>query len=57
MSQSTQETTKLTIQLTDNILDNINIMAPMLSKDDQNIVLGMIMGLYKGLPDKDQKGE
>jgi len=56
MAQTTHETTKPTIQLTDNVLANISIMAPMLSRDDQNVVLGMIIGLYKGLPNKEQKG-
>jgi len=37
-----------TINLTDDTLQNIYIMAPLLNEIDQNKVLGLMLGLIKG---------
>lgn len=39
------------IQLTDDTLTNIQIMAPLLSKEDQCKVYGMLFGILCRIPD------
>lgn len=41
-----------TITLTDNTLENIKLMAPLLSKEDQCKVYGMLFGLLSKSPGK-----
>lgn len=43
------------LELTDDTLRNIQIMAPLLSKDEQNKVYGMLFGILCKLPDQSSK--
>lgn len=41
------------IKLTDSPLDNIKIMAPLLNEASQNQVLGIMLGMVKGVSQKE----
>lgn len=43
------------IQLTDNVLENIKIMAPYLDEASQNRVFGMMLEAVKNLEDKNKE--
>ena len=43
------------LELTDDTLRNIQIMAPLLSKDEQNKVYGMLFGILCKLLDQSSK--
>lgn len=45
------------IKLTDDTLENIKLMAPLLSKDDQNKVFGILLGKLWNIPDAKSKGQ
>ncbi len=44
------------LQLTDDTVKNIQIMAPLLDKDSQNQVYGLIFGIVMGLKDETVEG-
>lgn len=44
------------IQLTDNTVENIRIMAPYLDETSQNRVFGMMLEAVKNLEDSNDKG-
>lgn len=46
---------KQEIQLTDDTVENIKIMAPYLDEISQNRVFGMMLEAVKGLPETDDK--
>lgn len=48
---------EIKIKLTDNPLENIRIMAPLLDESSQNQVFGLMLGLIKGTNQKEDEDE
>lgn len=46
---------EIRIQLTDNTLENIKLMAPLLDEASQNQVYGLMIGIISGIGKKESK--